>query len=695
MPPHFLLEKKMAKKGFSRWFSDPVYKASSGSSSYFKSFNSWGDDWDSYWLKDDLYDPSDEYGSTGIATPKKLDKMAICEEALRTIGRSANAILNSGDENERKLTVKFSNNENVNTVRSDVIYLSPDKLVETDNKDDRYEIMDALCGQSMLSAQIRRQVSAESYDQFVKSKDDDVRSLWSAIELAIARSDIISDWGGFKPYFDNYAQYSSKVSSTTIKRELSRHNGSSPEKPTSSSALIKGLAWNLYHSHDPVKIPAAYADGKKMVAEGLPEADTSQKRWEYCTRVVNELRRLYDVSKPPPPTPVGPGDGPIKEDLDDLFGLSEIAVNIDKSEDKPPKPEKKRGADKFSGIDEELFGTKTVDNKKFKGAAELASISGTSGSEEKELTLAPAYRPQGRSSRTVSVAHNFWVPKDKPTRSSLKHFNEVMGELNRSAELLKDSFGFTDRQPVRRVFGMRSGAIHPASLYKVNLESDEVFYKKSIHEVEKVSVCLLVDQSGSMGCTTDDGSKMKVTEAAEVAYVLAKLCKDIKQLDLCVLGFSAQENSSEAYKKLGSRNSDNEVNMRLIYDNADPANNDISSICHIAHHANNLDGFSIWYASKYMNETRHSSKRKIVIVISDGSPNGRGYEGTAAEEHVNLCRKDAKNRFGVDVYAIGISGAYSQYEGDKMYGAGRNIVIKDVKSSLGYLSRFLNQVSQL
>jgi hypothetical protein len=684
----------MAKKGFSKWFSDPIYRAGNKSSSYFKSFNSWGDDWDSYWLRDDMYDPSDEYGSTGITTPKKPDKTLVCEEALRTIGRSANAILNSGDENERKLTVKFSNNENINTVRSDVIYLSPDKLVDTEDKNDRYEIMDALCGQSMLSAQIRRQVSAESYDEFIKSKDDDVRSLWSAIELAIARSDIISDWGGFKPYFDNYAQYSSKVSSTTIKRELSKHNGSSPEKPTSSSALIKGLAWNLYHSHDPVKIPPVYADGKRIVAEGLSEADTSQKRWEHCSRVVNELRKLYDTSSPPPPSPTGPGEGPINEDLEDLTSLLEIAVNTDKDQEKQPKPERKRGADKFSGIDEELFGTKSVDNKKFKGAAELASISGTSLSEEKELALAPAYRPEGRSCRTVNVAHNFWVPKDKPTKSSLRHFNQVVGELNKSAEILRDSFGFTDRQPVRRVFGMRAGVLHPASLYKVNLENDEVFYKKSVHEVEKVSVCILVDQSGSMGCDSGDG-KMKVTEAAEVAYVLAKLCKDIKQLDLCVLGFSAQEGSSESYKKFGSRGNDNEVNMRLIYDNADPVHNDISSICHIAHHANNLDGFSIWYAAKYMSETRQESKRKIVIVISDGSPNGRGYEGNAAEEHVNTCRKDAKNRFGVDIYAIGIANAYSQYEGDKMYGAGRNIVIKDVKSSLGYLSRFLNQVSQL
>jgi hypothetical protein len=84
-----------------------------------------------------------------------------------------------------------------------------------------------------------------------------------------------------------------------------------------------------------------------------------------------------------------------------------------------------------------------------------------------------------------------------------------------------------------------------------------------------------------------------------------------------------------------------------------------------------------------------------LIVVSDGSPNGRGYGGEAATKHVATCKKDAKFRFGIDTFAIGISSAYSQREGDDMYGTGNNIVISDVKSSVGYLSRFLNQVSQI
>ena len=59
-----------------------------------------------------------------------------------------------------------------------------------------------------------------------------------------------------------------------------------------------------------------------------------------------------------------------------------------------------------------------------------------------------------------------------------------------------------------------------------------------------------------------------------------------------------------------------------------------------------------------------------------------------------MCRKDVKARFGVEVYAIGVAGAYPQTLGDKMYGAGNSIVIQDVISSIGFIGRFFNQLAE-
>jgi len=679
---------------FKDWYENPKYEAGTGKS-YWGSWSKW-----SY-----LDAPLDDYDKKDGSLKKDKDSnKRACEDALRSVSRSANVILNSGSQ-ERSLTVKFSNGENVNTLKDDTIYLSPDALLDCVTRDEKEDTIDSMSGQAMLSAQLKRQLDPNTYQEFLASKDREIRSLWSSIELAIARGEVIGDWAGFKPYFDMYAKTSSKVTSTVIKRELSKHNGTSEDKPTSAKAFVMGVAWNLYHSHDPIRIPPAYNDGKMLVAAGLRGAESCKERWNFCSLVVAELRRMYDTAPPPGKGPGAPeGSRPMDfEESAEGVDMLEMIKKLEKirKEEDPATPKKsvpKRGADKFTGVDEELFGVDKIANKKCKEAGDIDAISGDSTSELKDSVSAPSIPgPGGYRGRTVKRGIPFWLPKDKPSRESKKHFDKSkIAELNRVAEVIKDSFGFTDKLAKRKIYGLKSGVIRPEALYRLELGSDEVFYKTTLVDVDKVSVCLLIDQSGSMGSHSRGSAAEKVVEAAEVAYVLAHLCKDLKHMDLSVIGFSAQESCDEARLKLTSgSDADGEVDMRLIYDSMDPSNSNIEDICHIRSHSNNLDGFSLWYAAKHMSETRADRKRKVLIVVSDGSPNGRGYGGDEAEAHVALCKKDVKARFGIDTYAIGISNAYTQHEGDKMYGAGNNIIIGDVKSSVGFLSRFLNQVSQI
>lgn len=688
--------------GFKDWYHDSTYKVDGKKSSYWKNWRDWYEDDNTY------YDPAYSGLGSGIVElePDSRDSRdtnrKICEDALKSIARSANVILNSGNETERRLSIKFSDGENKNTLDQDSIYLSPDKLVSAKGRDDREEVIDSLCGQSMLSAQLKRQLDAKVYGKFLEEKDNEVKSLWSSIELAIARGEIISDWSGFKPYFDSYAAYSSKTTSTVVKRELGKYSGVGPEKPTNSKAFITGIAWNLYHSHDPVKIPAAYNAGKTLIASGLVDADSCEKRWEFCRNVVDELRKMYDkVPPPPPPAPKSPFE---EGESDSPSNVSDLLAHVErlnkKAEGGKKEAEPKKGISRFTGVDEELFGSKAVENKKCKSAAEISEVTGDSSSEAKDSISAPSVPSRVGRKVTLDRAIPFWVEKDKPTRYSEHHFDAKMtNQLDRLAEAIKDSFGFTNNELKRRAFSQRTGTIHPESMYKINMDRDDVFYKKTYTETDKVSVCLLIDQSGSMGCIGSHGRAdpvSKVVEAAEVAYVIAKMCKDLKNLDLSVVGFSAQEGCLEACKTLSRSDGsmDREMNMRLIYDSLDPKHNDIKSICHIRHHSNNLDGFSIWHAAKRMANTRPESKRKILIVVSDGQPHGSGYGGEEAMSHVNLCMKDSRRRFGVETYSIGISNAYSKEDGIKMYGAQNNIVISDIKSSVGFISRFLNQVSQ-
>jgi hypothetical protein len=658
--------------GFKEWFNDPAYRAGYGSKSYWKSWN------------DDLYGGYDyssytSYTSTALVQSPQDKAKKVCEDGLRAIGRSANVILNSGDENERKLSVKFSDGTDVNTISDNTIYISPDDLVKADGGVTEDDVVDSLCGQVMMAAQLKRQIDSDTYQEFTRSDDMDVKAVWSAIEFAIARGDIINDWRGFKPYFDNYSIASSVVTSKVIKQLLKSHDGSSPESKTSSKAFVKGLAWNLYHSHDPIKIPAVYNEGKMAIAEGLASVRTPKDRWYLAEEVVKLFRKLYDGA------PEEEEETDPSEDMVNI--LSKEGLIEEASKPAPVLP--KKGADKFSGIDESLFGLAKVGNSSCFDASSIDAISGDKTSELKD-TISPPGVPIvcGIGGGGLSIKA-VWVPPDSKNENA-KYFDATrMQMIEAFTERLRDSFSFKSKEASKKIFGYNSGRLHSNSLYKIGMDLDTVFYRRSHCDSDKIAICLLVDQSGSMKNETGNNSS-RIREAAEVAYILAKLCKGIKDVDLTVVGFSAQESSREAHN-MGVCSSD-EMNMRLIYDELD-ASVPLDNILKMCGHGNNLDGYSVWHAAKHLQESRPDYKRKVMIVISDGQPNGSNYGGDSAHEHVNMCRKDARARFGVETYAIGVANAYPAALGDKMYGPGNNIIISDVKSSIGYLSRFLNQLA--
>jgi len=639
---------------YSDWYKDPIYKVGKTEKKNY---------WNSWYNFDDFEDSYDSLYKGILDRPKADVNKKLCEDTLRAIVRSANVVLNSGEENERLLNVKFSSGTDVNKPSNNTIFVSPDDLISAKNKEGVGDATDALCGQVMLAAQLKRQIDANTHRKFLAEQDLEVKSLWTAIEFAVARSSIVSEWVGFKPYFDTYARMQSNNAATAMKRMLSSKNGMEG-KGTSSKAFIKGLAWNLYNSHDPIRIPSCYNDGKQMIADGLASIRTPKERWKFCVEVVKRIKDLYDEKE---------------EEFYDEEGSSTV--------------EQAFGADlgdnplstwdvKFLGVDEGLFGTVPVINKKCLTAKDIESLSGTSGKEAKEAGSAPAVPFHGRDENSITMKP-VWC---KPDEVLSKHWD--LGRIRRmdnSAERLAESFAFSSKELTRKVYGNPSGKLHLGSIYKVAMDSDKVFYRNSSHRSDKIAVNLLIDQSGSM-------SGNKIQDAAEVGYILAKLCKGVSGLDLSVTGFSAQEGSAEG-KVLGVPTF-NELTLRQIYDETKPGIQDLHNILKITHHANNTDGFAIWHASKHLAYTREDYKRRIMVVISDGQPNANGYGYESAFQHVNLCRKDARARFGVEVYAIGVAGAYPQSLGDTMYGAGNSIVIQDVMSSIGFIGRFFNQLAE-
>ena len=55
---------------------------------------------------------------------------------------------------------------------------------------------------------------------------------------------------------------------------------------------------------------------------------------------------------------------------------------------------------------------------------------------------------------------------------------------------------------------------------------------------------------------------------------------------------------------------------------------------------------------------------------------------------------DHNLRRGIEIYGVGVAKAYNQSLGDRMYGKGNNVILRDVVSSIGVITRFIRQVAK-
>lgn len=157
--------------------------------------------------------------------------------------------------------------------------------------------------------------------------------------------------------------------------------------------------------------------------------------------------------------------------------------------------------------------------------------------------------------------------------------------------------------------GMRSGLLDTAKLAEAYQGVPTVYLREGEVKTDKISVCLLVDESGSM---------MGEREAAarDTAVLINEAIGKVPNVDLFIYGHTGdirrtgtteitiyREHGFDSRKALGG----------------------ISAKCE------NRDGTAIYETAK---RVRKQTKQDVLMfVISDGTPAARGYMGAAAMEH--------------------------------------------------------------
>lgn len=620
-------------KSKSKWFSDYdyrdyAYSRGSGSSSWMSKL------------------------STGWR--REGDSKSALQDLLNQLQNSANII---GSDQAGRVKVRWSDGTNVNAPSDGdrQIYLSPDSLLKGGEVPE--ETLDAMTGKVYLASTLRETVHPSSYSasQTLRRMGNDVSKnalgLWESVETGIARSKILEDWAGFAPYIAEDARRSS-----ASKEQVQGFIDASVMSPN-LDAVTTAISWNLLNPKDQVQVPDCYDECIKVAEEMMQEEIKPADRASSCYSIVSKMNEILKQQEQQQQQQSEGDKGEGEGEADSSEG------EADSSKGKPKKDGK--AGKKPTLCDKSLLGEQ-VDNKTDKTLSEQQASESSKGDDDKGEIRAKAPSDMCDMGKKVRVKKE---PANNPSE-----YQRVVTEHRREIGAVRSSLMFRNTHAKMVSYGHRSGDIDENSLFKVCMDDDRVMTRTDSINSKRIAICLLVDESGSMGCM--EGGEYYYEQARNVAIVLAEGLKGMDGIDVCIYGHTAED---------GFRG----VTLREYYS---PRQRNLASLMGIEARQENHDSWAILHTANIFNRDFGDHDRKIMFVISDGEPAGSGYGGSKARSHMLEVNRSCLKK-GIEVYGVGIADAFPKETGEEMYGSDRCVILRDVKSSLGVISRFIRQIA--
>ena len=314
--------------------------------------------------------------------------------------------------------------------------------------------------------------------------------------------------------------------------------------------------------------------------------------------------------------------------------------------------------------DSSLLGEQ-VENKTDLSLAEQEPEDGK-GEGHEEVTTAVAV-PYGGPSRAGSSG--IFIEMES-TGSNATAFASLIRRNAPSIASIKNSLLFRNNSIRSPSFGHRTGDIDENNLYKLRLNDDRIMFRRDEIHDKNIAICLLVDESGSM-------AGRKIESARDVAISLAQGMKGIDGVSVSIYGHTAEEQDCDC----------------TIREYFTPRVTDMSTCMQMEGRSQNHDGFAIQHTANAFNRDYGSYERKIMFVVSDGSPAGTDYGGREAMDHTKKVVLCCRQLLNTEIYGIGIANAYNNSTGIRMYGENNFVVLNDISSSLQIIARFIRQVA--
>ena len=286
--------------------------------------------------------------------------------------------------------------------------------------------------------------------------------------------------------------------------------------------------------------------------------------------------------------------------------------------------------------------------------------------EDSDYTETKLGKSEALTTRQTKITWQKAVPQEHHNETYKRDSRKMKPQTN----LLKRKIQLYGNRDVLTIRNQKRGRIDKRNLHRIPMDRLDIFKNTITKEDSPLDVCLLVDESGSMG-----GGRIE--RARQTCISIKEALQENSMLNLWVMGHTAD----------GERwHSDpNTTNMTIYHS---PKMKDRPMACGgMRAKCENRDGNAILAAGgKVREETDAPMSNKLMIVFSDGSPAAIGYGGTRGIEHTAKAVKSLEAK-GWSVIQVGFGGAHFQ---ERMFK--NHIYIDDINNIATKVAKIIRKV---
>ena len=232
-----------------------------------------------------------------------------------------------------------------------------------------------------------------------------------------------------------------------------------------------------------------------------------------------------------------------------------------------------------------------------------------------------------------------WKNQKAGQNYEIERYNTIVKQMKGHIGQLKRRIDLYGDTKIHTIRNQRRGKLDKKMLHKIPLGRHDLFKNVIVDEDKPLDVCLLVDESGSMG-------SWKMDKARRTAIALREALKDNQALNLWVFGHTA-----DGY----DWGSSGETNMSIYW--SPTYQSDLKAMGAMNARAENRDGMALLASAERVKaESPSRGSNKLMIVISDGEPSADRYRYSVGVPHTKKCVKHLEGQ-GWNIIQVGISGA--------------------------------------